>query len=45
MANETNASEPIEQRIRELRDWRGETLSEVRRIINEADPDVVEEWK
>ena len=43
--NETNASERIDERIRELGDWRGETLSKVRGIIKEADPDVVEEWK
>lgn len=46
MANdETNASELIDQRIRELGDWRGETLSKLRGIIKEADPDIVEEWK
>jgi hypothetical protein len=46
MANdETRASELIDDRIRELGDWRGETLSRVRRIIKDADPDVVEEWK
>jgi hypothetical protein len=43
--DETNASEQIDQRIRELGDWRGETLSRVRGIIREADPDVVEEIK
>jgi hypothetical protein len=42
---QSNASEQIDTRIRELADWRGETLSEVRRIIREADPEVVEEWK
>jgi hypothetical protein len=41
----TSASERIDEKIRELGDWRGETLSTVRRIIKEADPDVVEEWK
>jgi hypothetical protein len=46
MANdETSASELIDDRIRELGDWRGEALSRVRRIIKDADPDVVEEWK
>src|SRR5437762_13385424 len=46
MANdETNASKLIETRIRELGDWRGKTLSKVRGIIKEADPDIVEEWK
>ena len=39
------ASELISKRIAELGDWRGETLSRVRRLIQEADPDVVEEWK
>jgi hypothetical protein len=46
MANsKTNASKQIDERIRELGDWRGKTLSKVRGIIKEADPDVVEEWK
>ena len=35
----------IDQRIRELADWRGETLAQVRELIKQADPDVVEEWK
>lgn len=39
------ASELIDKRIAELGDWRGETLSRMRKLINEADPDVVEEWK
>jgi len=39
------ASELIEERIAELGDWRGETLSRMRQLINEADPEVVEEWK
>ena len=39
------ASELISKRIAELGDWRGETLSRMRRLIKEADPDVVEEWK
>ena len=38
-------SELIDQRIAELGDWRGETLSRVRELIHDADPDVVEEWK
>jgi hypothetical protein len=41
----TDASKQIDERIRELGDWRGETLGEVRRIIKKADPEVVEEWK
>ena len=46
MANDKpNASELIDKRIRELGDWRGKTLSKVRGIIKEADPDIVEEWK
>ena len=40
-----NASKMIDGRIKELGDWRGETLAKVRRLIQEADPDVVEEWK
>src|SRR5256885_11895471 len=40
-----SASELIDQRIAELEDWRGETLSRMRKLIHEADPDVVEEWK
>ncbi len=39
------ASELISQRIADLGDWRGETLSRMRRLIKEEDPDVVEEWK
>jgi hypothetical protein len=39
------ASELISKRIAELDDWRGETLATVRKLIKEADPDVVEEWK
>ncbi|WP_223436637.1 MULTISPECIES: DUF1801 domain-containing protein [unclassified Pseudomonas] len=40
-----SASALIDARIRELNDWRGETLARVRAIIRQADPDVVEEWK
>jgi hypothetical protein len=40
-----SASEIISARIAELRDWRGKTLSRMRKLITEADPDVVEEWK
>jgi hypothetical protein len=39
------ASHLIDERIRTLGDWRGETLAEIRRIIHEADPDIVEECK
>jgi hypothetical protein len=35
----------IDERIKELGDWRGKTLSKVRGIIKEADPDIAEEWK
>ena len=40
-----SASELIDEKIAELRDWRGETLSRMRKLIREADPEVVEEWK
>jgi hypothetical protein len=39
------ASALISSRIAELGDWRGETLARMRRLITEADPDIVEEWK
>jgi len=35
----------IDARIKELSDWRGETLARIRMIIKQADPEVVEEWK
>ena len=38
-------SQLIEFRIKELGDWRGQTLSRLRALIKQADPDVVEEWK
>jgi hypothetical protein len=40
-----SASDLISNRIAELADWRGETLSRMRRLIKEAVPDVIEEWK
>jgi hypothetical protein len=40
-----SASELISKRIAELGDWRGATLGTIRKLIQEADPDVVEEWK
>ena len=43
--NEKDASKLIDERIAELGDWRGKTLSKVRGIIREADPEIVEEWK
>src|ERR1039457_3272601 len=39
------AAERISKRIAELGDWRGETLSRMRQLIQQADPNVVEEWK
>ena len=44
-SNDLPASEIISARIAELRDWRGKTLSRMRKLIKDADPDVVEEWK
>jgi len=38
-------SRQIDERIKELGDWRGKTLSKVRALIKEADPEVIEEWK
>ena len=38
-------SQLIDARIKELDDWRGTTLSRLRTLVREADPDVVEEWK
>ena len=40
-----SAPELISKRIAELADWRGKTLGRMRRLIKQADPDVVEEWK
>jgi hypothetical protein len=40
-----SASALIDERIKELGDWRGRTLAKVREIIHEADPEIVEEWK
>jgi hypothetical protein len=39
------ASQLIDERIRDLGDWRGKALGRMRKLIMEADPDVVEEWK
>ena len=39
------ASQLVSKRIAELGDWRGKTLSRMRKLIKEADPDAVEEWK
>ena len=40
-----SASDLITGRIKELGDWRGKTLADVRRTMHEADPEIVEEWK
>ncbi len=40
-----SASAVIDQKIKELGDWRGKTLAKVRDIIHQADPEIVEEWK
>ncbi len=40
-----SASKLITKRIAELGDWRGKTLSRMRKLIKEADPNIVEEWK
>jgi hypothetical protein len=42
---EDSPSRLIDARIKELGDWRGETLARVRNLIKQADPEVVEEWK
>jgi hypothetical protein len=44
-SKEQSASKLISERIAELGDWRGKTLSRMRKLIKDADPDVVEEWK
>ena len=41
----SSASDQISRKIEELGDWRGETLSRVRDLVREADPEIVEEWK
>ena len=43
--NGESPSRLIDAKIKELDDWRGETLSRLRGLIKQADPDVVEEWK
>jgi hypothetical protein len=43
--NGESASRLIDGRIKELEDWRGTTLAQVRALIKQADPEVVEEWK
>lgn len=44
-SQDPSASERISNKIAELGDWRGETLGRMRKLIRQADPDVVEEWK
>jgi len=44
-ASKDSASRLIDARVKELRDWRGETLARLRSLIKQADPKVVEEWK
>jgi hypothetical protein len=40
-----SASAFIDQKIKELGDWRGKTLTHLRKLIHDADPDILEEWK
>jgi hypothetical protein len=42
---DNSPSQLIDTKIQELGDWRGETLTKVRRLIKEADPEIVEEWE
>ena len=44
-ADDVPASQRIDARIADLADWRGKTLARMRKLIHEADPQVVEEWK
>ena len=44
-SKEESASAKITKRIEALGDWRGETLAHIRKLIRDADPDIVEEWK
>ena len=44
-ASEKSPSRLIDERIKELGDWRGDTLAHIRKLIKQADPDVIEEWK
>jgi hypothetical protein len=45
MTKTDSPSQLIDARIKELGDWRGEMLARIRKLIKQADPDVVEEWK
>jgi hypothetical protein len=44
-SQESSPSQLIDERIKELGDWRGETLSHIRSLIKQVEPEVVEEWK
>ena len=44
-SSQPSPSRLIDARIKELGDWRGETLSRIRTLVKEADPKIVEEWK
>jgi hypothetical protein len=45
LPHQESASALIDKRIQELGDWRGQTLARVRRLVKEADPQIIEEWK
>jgi hypothetical protein len=45
VTGERSPSQLIDARIEELADWRGDVLSRIRKVIKQADPEVVEEWK
>ena len=45
MVKAKSPSQLIDERIKELGDWRGKTLSRLRSLVKEADPEVIEEWK
>jgi hypothetical protein len=45
MTGERSPSQLIDERIAELDDWRGAMLARIRKVVKQADPDVVEEWK
>ena len=44
-SNDKSPSQLIDERIEELGDWRGQTLSKIRSLVKEVDPEVIEEWK
>jgi hypothetical protein len=45
VSGQKSPSELIDEKIRELADWRGSMLSRLRGLVKQADPEVVEEWK